>query len=104
MSESPHSYRKLPRRAPLRTHPGADRSRNSGVTKRYRDRSPQHPFNANDDSGYSGARISSAHSRNITPSFVKPPYYRHWGIIQIGISTALWLALIASVKLVVASI
>jgi hypothetical protein len=82
---------------------GTHRPPNSGAANRHRDRSFQRPsIKATSDD--SGIRVSPAHSLNTTPKLGKPPYYKHWAIIQIGISAVLWVALIASIQLLVTSI
>ena len=95
---------KLRQSAPFNPRHGTRNSWNSDAANLHRDRSPQPRLISTDVADRSGSQLSPTHSLDITPSSVKPSYYKHWGIIQIVISVGLWLVLIGSVKLIVALI
>jgi hypothetical protein len=95
---------KLHQSAPLNPRHGTRHSSNSDAANLYRDRSPKPRLVSNDVADRPGTQLSPTHSLDVTPSSVKPSYYKHWGVIQIGISVGLWLVLIGTVKLIVALI
>ena len=95
---------KLRQSAPINPRQGTLHSWNSDAANLYRDRSPNPRLISNDVADRLGTQLSPTHSLDVTASSVKPSHYKHWGVIQIGISVGLWLVLIGTVKLIVALI